>query len=87
MKQLGSAPSAVMEARIREETCHFLGAIAADPSPASVGVNPAPLLNVAISNVICSIIMSTRFRYNDPKFARFMHLFDEVRREKSINKF
>merc|ERR1712121_140095 len=29
------------------------------------------------SNVICSIIMSTRFHHKDKKFKRFMHLFDE----------
>ena len=39
--------------------------------------NPAPILNCAISNVICSIIMSTRFHHNDKKFKRSMRVFDE----------
>ena len=40
-------------------------------------VNPNNLFNSAFSNVICSMIMSTRFSYKDPKFQRFMFLFDE----------
>ena len=52
----------------------FLSTIAAETrSP----LNPAPLLNCFISNIICSITMSTRFLPNDEKFRRFMHLFDE----------
>lgn len=39
--------------------------------------NPSGLLNVSIANVICSMIMSTRFRKDDPKFNRFIDLFDE----------
>lgn len=73
MKHWGNG-SEVMESRISEETCHFLSSIATEGTKP---INPAPLLNCAISNVICSIIMSTRFNPNDPKFKRFMHLFDE----------
>jgi 26-hydroxylase len=42
-----------------------------------VPVNPAPLFNCAVANVICSMIMSVRFRHDDPKFQRFMFLFDD----------
>jgi len=73
MKHWGSG-SEVMESRISEESCYFLSSIAAEGSKP---VNPSPLLNCAVSNVICSIVMSTRFNANDPKFKRFMHLFDE----------
>lgn len=40
-------------------------------------VNPSGLLGCAISNVISSIIMSTRFEHDNPQFKRFMFLFDE----------
>ena len=40
-------------------------------------LEPSVLLNSAIANVICSMIMSTRFHHKDEKFNRFMFLFDE----------
>ena len=40
-------------------------------------LNPTILLNAAISNVICSFVMSHRFEFDDPQFVRFMFLFDE----------
>lgn len=40
-------------------------------------LNPSILLNAAISNVICSFVMSHRFQFDDPQFVRFMFLFDE----------
>lgn len=39
--------------------------------------NPAPLLNCAVSNVICSMIMNTRFEHDNKQFQRFMYNFDE----------
>lgn len=36
-----------------------------------------PILAVSISNVICDIIMSTRFSHNDSRFRRLMDLIDE----------
>jgi len=39
--------------------------------------DPEAIINCAVSNVICSITMSTRFKEDDEKFRRFMHLFDE----------
>lgn len=36
-----------------------------------------PLLAVPLSNVICDILMSVRFSYNDDRFKRFMFLIDE----------
>jgi 26-hydroxylase len=30
-----------------------------------------------VSNVICSLLMSVRFRHDDPRFIRFMNLIDE----------
>ena len=73
MKHWGSG-STQMESRISDEVLYLLESIKNEKiNP----FNPAPILNCAISNVICSIVMSTRFNHNDPKFLRFMHLFDE----------
>ena len=62
-----------MESCVMHEVQAFLSAIVAARSQ----LNPAPILNCFISNVICSITMSTRFLPDDAKFRRFMHLFDE----------
>ncbi|KAL1450393.1 hypothetical protein WDU94_002764 [Cyamophila willieti] len=43
----------------------------------SKGVDVNPLLATSISNVICSIVMSVRFKNEDPQFERFMNLIDE----------
>lgn len=40
-------------------------------------MNMAPLINCAVSNVICSMIMNTRFEHDSQEFQRFMHNFDE----------
>ena len=63
-----------MEARVTQEVHYLLNSIRDEKTNP---FNPAPILNCAISNVICSIIMSTRFHHKDKKFQRFMHLFDE----------
>ena len=63
-----------LESRVSQEVVYLLNSIREEKTNP---FNPAPILNCAISNVICSIIMSTRFHHNDEKFKRFMHLFDE----------
>lgn len=73
MKHWGSGAEQ-MESRISDEVLYLLTAIKNEKTNP---FNPAPILNCAISNVICSIIMSTRFHHTDPKFQRFMYLFDE----------
>lgn len=73
MKHWGMG-SEQMEARVTQEVHYLLNSIKDEKTNP---FNPAPILNCAISNVICSIIMSTRFHHNDTKFKRFMHLFDE----------
>lgn len=40
-------------------------------------VDLSPIYSVAVSNVICSIMMSVRFTIDDPKFRRFNHLIEE----------
>jgi len=73
MKHWGMG-SAQIEERVTQEVKYFLNAI---KDSTSNPMNPAPILNCAISNVICSIIMSTRFHHEDKQFTRFMQLFDE----------
>ena len=63
-----------LEARVSQEVHYFLNSIRQEEKNP---INPAPMLNCAVSNVICSMIMSTRFKHNDEKFKRFMHLFHE----------
>ncbi|CAB4063233.1 CYP18A1 [Lepeophtheirus salmonis] len=64
-----------IESVVSREVQSFLYTLENDYS--NTFVNLTPLFNCAVSNVICSIIMSRRFRYQDPKFQRFMFLFDE----------
>lgn len=73
MKNWGSG-SSQMEARVSQEVHYLLNSIEAEKKNP---FNPADIINCAISNVICSIIMSTRFHHTDPKFQRFMYLFHE----------
>ena len=73
MKHWGMG-SGQIEERVSQEVNYFLNAI---KDSTSNPMNPAPILNCAISNVICSIIMSTRFNHEDKQFKRFMELFDE----------
>lgn len=73
MKHWGAAGEQ-MEARITQQVLYLLTSIESEKTNP---FNPAPILNCAISNVICSIIMSIKFNHKDPKFQRFMHLFDE----------
>ena len=68
---LGSGP---LEARVAHEVHYLLSSIS---NEGTNPIDPAPILNCAISNVICSSLMSTRFHHKDEKFRRFMHLFDE----------
>jgi len=73
MKNWGNGTTQIEET-ISQEAHSLLNSIeSAKKNP----FNPEPLINCAVSNVICSITMSTRFQHDDPKFNRFMHLFDE----------
>jgi len=74
LKHWGSGSSEQMEARVSREVQYLLNSIREEKTNP---FNPAPMINCAISNVICSIIMSTRFHHTDKKFQRFMHLFEE----------
>ena len=40
-------------------------------------IDMAPAISVAVSNVICSIMMSMRFSIDDPNFRRFNFLIEE----------
>lgn len=74
IKNMAGTSSKNMEEIITRETLYLLTSIESEKTNP---FNPAPILNCAISNVICSMIMSTRFHHKDSKFVRFMTLFDE----------
>ncbi|EDX16681.1 cytochrome P450 18a1 [Drosophila simulans] len=63
-----------MQKRIMTEVHEFIGHLhASDGKP----VDMSPVISVAVSNVICSLMMSTRFSIDDPKFRRFNFLIEE----------
>lgn len=40
------------------------------------GVDPAPLVSNAVSNVICSLVLGQRFEHGDQEFRTLLHLMD-----------
>ncbi len=63
-----------MQTCIQRETIELLQQLRAEEE---APVNPDMLLSTAFSNVICSMVMSTRFRHGDEKFQGFIRRFDE----------
>lgn len=63
-----------MEKLIFTEVVEFLNVVQESNSK-PIDLNP--FLTVAVSNVICNLLMSVRFTQNDPKFKRFTFLIDE----------
>lgn len=52
----------------------FIGHLhASDGQP----IDLSPVISLAVSNVICGLMMSTRFTLDDPKFRRFNFLIEE----------
>ncbi|MEE6524361.1 hypothetical protein FKM82_023783, partial [Ascaphus truei] len=45
--------------------------------------NPHLIVNNAVSNLICSIVFGNRFEYDDDKFHRLQHLFEEALKAES----
>ncbi len=64
-----------MESRIYTEAVDLIHTLAQDYD--NKLVDPAPLVHCAAANVIATMIFSARFVHNDPRFRRFMWLFDE----------
>ena len=64
------------ESRIEHEAARLLDTLHRE-FDVKTPVNPAPLINCAVSNVICSMVMSTRFEHDNAEFQQFMHNFDE----------
>ena len=85
MRHWGGQGMANIENVVQKEVVGLLEDLLKDHN--SKPVNPAHLVNSAVSNVICSMIMSTRFRYDDPKFQRFMFLFDEKKSRRGPVRF
>uniref|UniRef100_A0A0K8UW89 Cytochrome P450 18a1 n=2 Tax=Bactrocera latifrons TaxID=174628 RepID=A0A0K8UW89_BACLA len=64
----------VMEKRIMTEVHEYIHNLrVSDGQP----MDMAPAISVAVSNVICNIMMSVRFSIDDPKFRRFNFLIEE----------
>lgn len=64
-----------IEQRVQHEAFQLIDTLYREHN--STPVNPAALINCAVSNVICSMIMSTRFEHTSKQFQHFMHMFDE----------
>ena len=64
-----------IEKRIQQETAELLDTFYTQHADSPV--NPASIVNCAVSNVICSMIMSTRFKHDDAEFQKFIFNFDE----------
>ncbi len=73
MRHWGPGMSQI-ESRIEHEAVHLLDNMV---KANSGRINPAPLINCAVSNVICAMIMNTRFSHDSEEFQRFMNNFDE----------
>ncbi|XP_044754384.1 cytochrome P450 18a1 [Coccinella septempunctata] len=73
MSYLGSK-KAQMETRITNEVQEFLSVL---KTKRGEKVDLNPYFAVSISNVICEILMSVRFSFDDKRFRRFMQLIDE----------
>ena len=71
---MSGTASEQIESRVRQEVFDFLQNI---QSYQLQPLNPANVINSAVANVICTMLMSVRFRHDDEKFQRFMFLFDE----------
>ena len=69
--------AAQIEATIKGEVLGVLNLIAEEKVADGAAFSLQPLLDCAISNVICSMVMSKRFSHGDPRFHRFMELFGE----------
>ncbi|XP_072276316.1 cytochrome P450 2D15-like [Pyxicephalus adspersus] len=63
-----------VEERVTEEAQYLCAAFS---SHKGLPFDPCYLINNAVSNVICSIAFGDRFDYDDAKFLKLLHLFDE----------
>nr|AVL92816.1 CYP450 [Locusta migratoria] len=73
MKYIGAGKEH-MESRIMKEVESVLRTLA-DLKGAPTDLNP--VLATSVSNVICELIMSVRFKHGDSRFQRFMDLVEE----------
>lgn len=72
MSYLGSTKTQ-METRIMKEVEEFLSVLHHHQDP--IDLNPA--FAISVSNVICDVLMSVRFSYDDKRFIKFMNLIEE----------
>uniref|UniRef100_A0A8C3XP38 Uncharacterized protein n=1 Tax=Chelydra serpentina TaxID=8475 RepID=A0A8C3XP38_CHESE len=67
-----------LEQRVTEEAGFLCSAIRSEKGRP---FDPHFLINNAVSNVICSLIYGERFDYDNKKFQRMLHLFEQVLNE------
>ncbi len=75
MRHWGSSGMEQIELRVQHEAKLLLDTLYREHNNAPL--NPEALINCAVSNVICSMIMSTRFDHTSQELQHFMHIFDE----------
>lgn len=73
MSYLGSR-KAQMETRIMKEVEEFLSVL---HSRRNQPIDLNPMFAISVSNVICDVLMSVRFSFNDDRFIKFMNLIEE----------
>ncbi|OWF36141.1 Cytochrome P450 2J6 [Mizuhopecten yessoensis] len=64
-----------LESRVLEEVEDFLGVI---EDQNGKPCNAKNIIQISISNIICSIVFGERFEYNDKKFKNLMFLMNEL---------
>ncbi|KAM4722835.1 uncharacterized protein WCC33_009006 [Rhinophrynus dorsalis] len=63
-----------LEQRVTEEAGYLCSAFQSEEGHA---FNPHVTMNIAVSNIICSIIFGDRFEYDDHRFQKLLKLFEE----------
>ncbi|XP_075430115.1 cytochrome P450 2D6-like isoform X1 [Ascaphus truei] len=64
-----------LEEKVIEEAGYLCSALQSEQGRP---FNPHLIVNNAVSNLICSIVFGNRFEYDDDKFHRLLHLFEEA---------
>ncbi len=64
----------LIEEKIQEELTYFLKELQ-DKSEGPM--DPHQLLQISISNIICSVVFGKRYEYTNPTFMKYMECLDE----------
>ncbi|MEE6502695.1 hypothetical protein FKM82_004606 [Ascaphus truei] len=69
-----------LEEKVIEEAGYLCSALQSEQGRP---FNPHLIVNNAVANLICSIVFGNRFEYDDDKFHRLLHLFEETLKAES----